>query len=126
MNRQKTVLMVEDHAISRRLLYHSLKHEYRVLEAADAQSAMDMLTRDRVDLVILDLHLPPEPESPREGLRLQRWMHEAFAAVPVVVVSANGDPAVREELARRGVRDFLGKPIDVAALAQSLKEALME
>ena len=123
---RKTVLLVEDEYETRRLTYHALKHQCRVLEAADAEAAIALLEREPVDLVLLDLHLPPEPDSPRQGQRVQRRIAGLTRPVTVVVVSGDDDPGVRKAALRDGAREFLVKPLDVGLLARRVKELLAE
>ena len=116
--------MVDDQPRTRRLVYHALKRRYRVLEAVDADAAIATVEREPVDLVLLDLHLPPHADSPREGMRAHRRIAELRGDLPVVVVSGNGDPAVRNELLRRGARGFLPKPVDVDELERVIRALL--
>ncbi len=107
----KTILLVEDQPLQRRLLYHALKSDYRVLEASDRRTALECLEREPVDLVVLDLHLPPDPGTAQEGLLLHEAIREMARPVPVVVVTSDTDPRLPDELARRGVAGFLRKPL---------------
>ncbi len=120
-----TVLMVEDHPAERRLVYHALKDRFRLLEAGDAASAIDVLEREPVDLVLLDLHLPPDLDSPQQGLEVERRVRALARDVPVVVISANEDLRLRQELLARGVRAFLKKPVDPERLRALILELLV-
>ena len=124
--RRKTVLAVDDQPEARRLVYHTLKHRYRVLEAGDADSAIAVVEREPVDLVLLDLHLPPRLDSPEEGLRAQRRIGELSREVPVVIVSSHDAPGLRESLLKRGAREFLAKPVDAGTLTRLVAELLSE
>lgn len=118
----RTLVILDDDSPARRLLYHALKDRFRVLEAWDADSALDHLARERVDLMLVELHLSPRAAAPDEGLRAQRRVRESAPGLPVVVVPANGHPHLREELLAQGVRAVLPKPVDVAALMRALEE----
>jgi DNA-binding NtrC family response regulator len=126
----KTILLVDDQATERRLLYHALKSDYRILEAEDGESALRHLSREEVDLVILDLHLPPDTSTSREGVRLQWKIAECNATTPVVITTGDGDHSLALEMVRRGVADFLLKPIDPEVLrivaARALERARLE
>ena len=121
---KRTVLVVDDETAMRRLLYHALRDRYRVLEASDFDSAIAAIDTERVDLVLLDLHLPPRLDLPREGLRICDTIRARSPEIPLVVVSSNDDPAVREALLSTGVRGFLGKPVDAAALSDLARTLL--
>jgi DNA-binding NtrC family response regulator len=112
----KTILVVEDDASARRLMHHGFRSRHRVLEARDAREATAILEAERVDLVLLDLHLPPDRDSPREGLRLRAHLGERFPRIPVVVVTGDGGTDVRRELRRGNVGVFFEKPVEFAVL----------
>lgn len=63
----KSILLVDDNAVERRLLYHALKVAYQVREAGDAAQASAIAAEHPPDLVLLDLHLPPGPKARRRG-----------------------------------------------------------
>ncbi|NIA29975.1 MAG: response regulator, partial [Actinobacteria bacterium] len=58
--RDKTLLLIEDF-ITERALWKMLleKHGYIVLEARDSIHALNILKKNKVDLVVLDLSIPP-------------------------------------------------------------------
>ena len=124
--RTLTVLTVDDQPQMRRLVYHALKARYIVIEAGDADAAIEALERGGVDLVLLDLHLPPRPDSPAEGLRIQQRVHDLAPGVPVVVLSSSTDPELRAALRERGVRGFLPKPVNPDDLGRVVDEVLGE
>ena len=74
---------------------------WQVLEFAD--------TMPRVDLVLMDLHLPYEDGY--DALSKLR-SDERFAKTKVVAVTADANPATMEKVRKAGFDGFLGKPID--------------
>ena len=82
-----TILIIDDRQAERRLLYHALKAEHRVIEAADAAEAQGWLACTAVDVVLLDMHLPPTPESPREGIRIHGMLQADYPDLPVVIAT---------------------------------------
>ncbi len=120
----RTLLVVDDQASARHLVAHALRHCCRVLEAGDRRSAIELLVREPVDLVLLDLHLPPAPASPSEGLSVHRFIREHEPGLPVVVVSGNEDPAVRQALLGSGARAFLAKPVAAEKLVAIVQQLL--
>jgi len=107
-----TILLVDDSSTARRLLYHALKADYRVLEAEGRDDALRQLREQKIDLVVLDMHLAPEPESASEGKRLQQEIARMQPELPVVIATGDQDHALALEMVRRGVADFLLKPVD--------------
>lgn len=120
----KTLLLVEDDQGERRLLLHGLKDAYRVLEAAGVEEAVEHLAAESIDLVLLDLHLRPGRPGPPAGVALYKLLAEAKPLLPVVVLTADSDPAVETELRGRGVFAFLHKPADPVCIRTALARAL--
>jgi two-component system chemotaxis response regulator CheB len=108
------VLVVDDSALVRRLLGHALSSEpeFEVVFARDGIEALDMLKRERPDVVTLDIQMPQ-----MDGLTcLDRIMIER--PTPVVMVSSlavEGAEATLEAL-RLGAVDFLLKPDGAVSL----------
>lgn len=123
---KKTVLVVDDEMPIRRLIYHTLQGFCRVVEAEDSESAMRAVGREKVDLVLLDLHLPPHLESPSEGLWIHSQIRVQSPETPVVIVSSSTDPLLRDLLLQHGARRFLRKPFDVDELLETVHSVLGE
>jgi DNA-binding NtrC family response regulator len=122
----KTVLVIEDDPSERRLLYHALKNHFRILEAADFHSAVECAARERLDLVLLDMHLSPGLQKPPEGLELYRFLRERHPSLPFVVLTGHPDPALEIELLQLGVSAYLTKPADASHLRELLSRAAGE
>lgn len=102
------ILLVEDEPAIRQLLSFILKPSgYDVLEAGDAVSAMDAVSRATPHLVLLDWQLPD-----MDGLRvLKMWRaDEVTARMPVIMVSARIAEADRVAGLRAGADDYIIKP----------------
>jgi len=125
-----TILLVDDQPTERRLLYHALKGSYRVVEAGDADEALRVTEGEPPDLVLADLHLPPNLETPEEGIRLHARLRERFPLLPVIIVTGDQDRATALDMVSRGVADFLLKPIDPTVLriviARAIERARLE
>jgi PAS domain S-box-containing protein len=108
-----TVLLVEDNAGMRRLMRDALAGEYRVVAVADGQRALDQAEAEPPDLVVTDLMLPG-----LGGDRLVEAMRATprLAEVPVLVVSARDDDALRARLLARAAQDYLTKPFSAHEL----------
>jgi DNA-binding response OmpR family regulator len=91
-----TVLIVDDHALIREALngvLRSLNGEATILEASNAQGAMQIVASDpAIDLILLDLKLPD-----RDGFEVLAELRARHAATSVVVLSASNS---RNDIAR--------------------------
>jgi len=121
---RRTVLVIDDNEINRLNLKLLLKHEYEVLEAGDLQAADRMLGAHRVDMVVLDLALPPEPDNPEIGLTYLRRLHRDSPDTPVVVITGHDDRAVAARARKLGALDFFGKPFDPDEVKDTIDRAI--
>jgi DNA-binding response OmpR family regulator len=111
---RRTVLVVEDDALLRRMISIFLSAAgYRVCAAEDGLSGLALAQDERPDLVLLDLMLPE-----LDGWEvLRRIKGDALtAAIPVLVLTASVDPPLTEQALRLGAMRFLTKPIDSRVL----------
>ncbi len=102
------ILVVEDERdIAALVAYHLTKEGYRVRTAGSGTEAMEGLSNERPDLIILDLMLPGL--SGYEVLTELR-RHGETAEVPVVVLTARRDEQDRVKGLELGADDYITKP----------------
>jgi two-component system response regulator ResD len=93
---------------------------FRVLPALDARSALTLLDRERVELLVLDLGLPDH-----NGLDLLRSLrHDRKSTLPVIIVSGRGEEADRVVGLELGADDYLVKPFSQRELAARIRAVL--
>ena len=111
--RLPAVMIVEDNAEVCRFIAEALRGDYRLATEGDGQRALARLHDRPPDLVITDLMLPG-----LGGDRLVEAMRRepALADVPVLVLSALGDSALRSRLLSESVQDYLTKPFSAPEL----------
>jgi AraC-like DNA-binding protein len=105
----KTILVVDDDpdtlAMHTRIV-QAHAHSHRVLMARNGLEALDILQRERVDLVLLDLIMPE-----LDGFGVLEAMREREATREIPVIVLTGQVLTEKEMARlnRGVATVLGK-----------------
>ncbi|MCC6192432.1 MAG: response regulator [Anaerolineales bacterium] len=110
------VLVVDDESAIRRYLRTALgAHGYRVLEAADAQTALASAAVERLDLIILDLGLPD-----LDGVEVTRRLRE-WTTLPILVLSVRGQEADKIAALDAGADDYLTKPFGAGELLARLR-----
>ncbi|WP_232629506.1 response regulator [Methylobacterium sp. Leaf118] len=115
-----TVLVIDDEPPIRRLLRMGLATQgYAILEAGTAATALDLLGRERADLVILDLGLPD-----MRGHDLLAAIRARHPGLPVVVLSSRDDEGGKVEALDLGADDYVTKPFGMAELLARLRAAL--
>ena len=111
--RSSTVLVVEDNPPMRRFIADALAAEHRVRAVADGEQALAAARHEPPDLVVTDLMMPR-----LGGDKLVQAMRAdpALADVPVLVVSAKDDQALRTHLLDARVQDYVTKPFSAQEL----------
>ncbi len=105
----KKVLVVEDDAIMREIVVHKLLSVgLTVLEAGDGKVAIDTWTREKPDIVLLDLMLPEIDGF--KVLETMRKHHEAVVSqTPVIVLSNLFSKEDERRTKELSIEDFLVK-----------------
>jgi organic hydroperoxide reductase OsmC/OhrA/CheY-like chemotaxis protein len=114
------VLIVEDSpslALTFRL--HLDKPGLTLFEADDGRRALDVLAREAIDLIVLDLNLPDI-----NGIDILREVRRHPNPPAVVVVTARGSAAQAEASVAEGASDYLLKPFNGARLVTTVNNAL--
>jgi len=98
-----------------------LAEDYEVAQAFDRKSAIERFRVHRPLIVLLDLGLPPSPNSTEEGFATLSELIEIDPRVKVIVASGQGERANTLEAIGAGAYDFLTKPVDIEELHLLLK-----
>jgi DNA-binding NtrC family response regulator len=122
-DKKTTVLVVDDDRLLRRQLHWALVERHRVLEAETRAEAVELLRRERVDVCICDLHLPPDLEGMEEGLAVVEAARSERPAVPVVVITGSDSKQAALEAVRRGAYGFFEKPFDEEEVSHIVAQA---
>lgn len=114
------LLIVDDDRELTSLLAEFLQREgFHAEIVADADSASTQLLAHAVDLVILDVMLPG-----RHGFDWLREARERWPKLPVVMLTARGEPIDRVLGLELGADDYLAKPFDPRELAARIRAVL--
>jgi two-component system phosphate regulon sensor histidine kinase PhoR len=115
-----TILLVDDEKwirdSSHRLLTES---GYDVITAENGQRALDFLSKNPVDLILLDLKMPV-----MGGEEFLQAIPPQHADVPVIVITGYGSLDIAVNCMKKGVYDFITKPFDIPQLLHSIERAL--
>ncbi len=102
------ILIVDDEAELRALLQRYLGEQgLQVRAVADAASAAKLLARERFDVLVLDVMMPGE-----DGLSLCRRLRTQGETIPILMLTARGDPVDRIVGLEMGADDYLPKPFN--------------
>ncbi len=113
------VLVVDDDALTRAFLRDALEADARIVEAADGDTAIAVLSAhagSAVNLVLADYVLPG-----RSGLEILEVTRRRWPWIPVVIVTAFGSEDLAVQALRAGASDYLRKPLDPDVLVASVR-----
>lgn len=108
------VLVVDDDEDSRAVLTHLLERQgYQVVTADGGHAAIDVLARELVDVVLLDVMMPR-----MDGFAVCRELKqsERTSSLPVILITAKDDMETRATGMKLGVSDFIAKPVNKTEL----------
>ncbi len=114
-----SILVVDDDPALRNLLQRYLRGQgFEVRTAADGRTMKALISRERPDLVVMDLMLPGD-----DGLTLTRELRAA-TDLPVLILSARGEEIDRIVGLEIGADDYLAKPFNPRELAARIRAIL--
>jgi putative two-component system response regulator len=114
-----TVLVIDDEAGPRDALKVILRPFFNIQSAESAQAAIDVLNRQRVDLITLDQKLPD-----RQGLDLLQEIKHDHADIEVIIITGYGSLKSAMEGIRHGAAGYLLKPFNVTELITLVNQTL--
>ena len=115
-NQANHILVVDDDGLARMEISRCVEQQgHTVSLAEDGAQALDMLRSQKFDLVLLDLLMPDV-----DGFEVLRQMKAdaTLREVPVIVITAVGEPESVAKCAEMGAIDHLTKPVDLNLLAE--------
>lgn len=118
----KTVLIVDDHPLSRELVVDLLEPAgYTVLQAEDGLGLLERAQAERPDLILLDLQLPGV-----DGFTLTRQLKADAETreIPILAMSAYVSPEKQAEAVASGCVGFLAKPLDTRVVLATVARFL--
>jgi len=119
-----SVLLVEDHDINRKLAEIMLQRMgYRYVSACDGLQALDVLEKDRFDVVLMDVMMPV-----MDGITALKLLREREAEqgqrTRVLMVTAHAMTGDRERFLGAGADGYVSKPMSQAALQKEMERVL--
>lgn len=102
------ILIVEDNQDHRELLIDALSNRYIVDAVESGQLCLDIIEKEKYDLIILDYYL----KEKYSGLDLLKKINQEYADLPVIMVTAYGDEDVAVNALKLGAKDYIRKTLN--------------
>lgn len=114
------IVVADDDAHIRELIGVYLQNEgFEVKEAGDGEAALKAVQTTQADLVILDIMMPG-----MDGWELCSKLRAEYPDLPLLMISAKGEPAHKVRGFRLGTDDYMTKPFDALELVMRVKALL--
>ncbi len=121
-SKQKTILILEDDFLNRRLTRKVLtENNYEVHEAKNVDLAKEILAKEKIDLAILDINLG---ENEQSGILLGEQIQKDFQ-VPFIYLTAYDNPQIIGEAIKTSPYSYLTKPFKNSDLIAAVEIALL-
>ncbi len=113
------VLLIDDETVFVDALTNVLtRRGIRAQSAPDGYKALELLTNEEFDVLVLDLRMPG-----MDGLATLKAIRERDALTPVILLSGNIDLKQVSDALREGAAEVLLKPCPVDILVSSIENA---
>ena len=114
------ILVADDDKNTRRLMQAVLERDgYTVSLAANGQEALEVLDREHIDLVVLDVMMPR-----MDGYAFTATLRETKSDLPILMVSAKHLPEDRKRGFLAGTDDYMTKPVDMEEMLLRIRALL--
>jgi two-component system chemotaxis response regulator CheY len=120
MSGSKLILTVDDSATIRELLLSELSGlGYRVTQAEDGINGLEMLALEPPDLIITDITMPR-----MDGIGFIQNVRgdERYKSTPILVLTTENDPGIKDRAKRAGATGWIVKPFDPRKLAEAIRK----
>ena len=119
----RKILIVDDSQTIRRMVAASLQelNDIGFEEASNGLEAIEVLARERINLLILDLNMPE-----MHGLEVMQFMrsHARYSEIPIIVLTTKFDTESRRSALDGGASQYLTKPFDPVSLRKHASSLL--
>ena len=110
-DRRKTLLIVDDDEGMRDTLTAMLRRDFRVLRAASGEAALQMMEKEDVDVMLLDVRLPGI-----SGFEVLKITRENYPYIEVIVISVMKELDAAIEAMRHGAYHYISKDFELEGL----------
>jgi len=109
MNEKTKILVVDDEKIIRDGCYRVLSGKgYEVITAENGQAALDVLAKEPLDIILLDLKMPV-----LSGEEVLEITGKKYPDIPVIIITGHGTVDTAVECMKKGAYDFITKPFQI-------------
>jgi putative two-component system response regulator len=123
LTRKAGIMIIDDEAYNVLVVRKFLQHAgyLNFVTTAESPKAITLMKQDMPDVVLLDVMMPGV--SGIDILRVMKLTPE-LSTIPVIILTASPDPALKTQALELGATDFLAKPVDPSELVLRVRNVL--
>lgn len=125
--RGQRILLVEDDALTQKVISQKLKSEgFEVLAVSEGAAAIRSARHDYPDLILLDLSLPSDMALSWDGFLLMNWLRrlEETRRIPIIVISGGDPEQYQKRCLSCGAAAYFQKPVRHESLVEKIEQIL--
>ncbi len=119
---KKNILIVEDHALTRFALSASLKDENfinDIFEAKEAYEAYNILSKNKVDIILMDLGLPGI-----DGITATAEINKKYPGIKIIIITSHNEEKEVQKCLQAGISAYCSKDIKPDKLIQLIQDVI--
>jgi ActR/RegA family two-component response regulator len=125
MDKENTLLIVDDEIFYARSLAVALKKEFqRRITVGSYQEAIETLNSYRINAALLDVRLDENDQNNKDGLKILEWIKKNMPDIKTFVMTSYTEMGYKDEALGLGAKYFFEKPIDILEMRKILSENL--
>lgn len=117
----KDILLVDDEKTFLDTLAEGLgfySRYFNVITAENGKTAIEILKAFMIDVVVTDLKMPGA-----DGYELVEYIKKYYPTIPIIIMTAHGDPAAEKRLWDMGIAQYLEKPLELGEIVSEILSA---
>ena len=112
------ILVAEDSSVVHNLIKKIFQQlNYTITSAKDGQEALDYLSKDSYDIVLMDINMPI-----MDGMTATKKIREGGDDIPIIAISGNSKNYSLEDFKNIGINEYLQKPFDYDQLVEIVRK----
>jgi DNA-binding NtrC family response regulator len=113
------ILVVDDEGIVLESCRRVLVDRFEVITASSADTALDVLRRETIEMILLDIKMPG-----KDGMSLLQEVKEKWPNIPVIVMSGYATTETVEQVSRTEAATFIAKPFTPDELVEVVAKVI--
>lgn len=118
------ILIVDDHDVIRQSMGMIIQSEFpkaTSTKLANAEACIEILKKEKFDLLILDMNLPD-----MDGITLTEWILDRYPEQMILIFSMNPTGVFAKKMYQMGIMGYLSKQADMVEIRKALRAVLTE